>query len=275
MKRLLPAVLSAFAVLMASLAPAQACPQLTRVGISELGYASYQNGSQVEGISVDLVKEMARRAGCKVEFVWFPRDRLLIEYSSDRIDIAMAALRTPQVDKLAQFLPYGYTQYELLLPRRAGVTSLAGYIDGGSGTLVAHRGQTFTPVIRAQLARLEKAGRLEWQSDFDALFRRVAASRNDATIATPAVSLWYRKRIANADELMAFEMSEGPRQFVGMYLSRKNLPPASRTALAKALRSIVEDGTLLKIYGSYLDEATVRRLFRDEIKQLAQAIPAR
>jgi polar amino acid transport system substrate-binding protein len=272
--RLLPAVLSAVTLLLASLAPAQACQNVARVGVSELGYASYQNGSQVEGISVDLVKEMARRAGCKVEFVWFPRDRLLIEYSSDRIDIAMAALRTPQVDKLAQFLPYGYTQYELLLPRRAGVTTLADYIDGGSGTLVAHRGQTFTPVIRAQLARLDKAGRLEWQSDFDALFKRVAASRNDATIATPAVSLWYRKRIANADELMAFEMSEGPRQFVGMYLSRKNLPAASRKALATALRSIVEDGTLLKIYGSYLDEATVKRLFRNEIKQLAQAIPA-
>jgi polar amino acid transport system substrate-binding protein len=271
--RLFPAVLSAATLLLALLAPAQACHKVARVGISELGYASYQNGNQVEGISVDLVKEMARRAGCKVEFVWFPRDRLLIEYSSDRIDIAMAALRTPQVDKLAQFLPYGYTQYELLLPRRAGATTLADYIDSGSGTLVAHRGQTFTPVIRAQLAKLEKAGRIEWQSDFDALFKRVAASRDDATIATPVVSLWYRKRIANADDLMAFEMSEGPRQFVGMYLSRKNLPAATRKALATALRSIVEDGTLLKIYGSHIDEATVKRLFRNEIKQLAHAIP--
>jgi polar amino acid transport system substrate-binding protein len=272
--RLFPAVLSAAALFLALLAPAQACQKVARVGISELGYASFQNGSQVEGISVDIVKEMARRAGCKVEFVWFPRDRLLIEYSSDRIDIAMAALRTPQVDKLAQFLPYGYTQYELLLPRRAGVTTLADYIDSGSGTLVAHRGQTFTPVIRTQLARLEKAGRLEWRSDFDALFKRVVASRDDATIATPVVSLWYRKRIANADELMAYEMSEGPRQFVGMYLSHKNLPAADRKALAKALRSIVEDGTLLKIYGTYVDEATVKRLFKNEIKQLAQAIPA-
>ncbi len=272
--RLLPAVLSAAILMMALLSPAQACLKVARVGVSELGYASYQNGDQVEGISVDLVREMARRAGCKVEFVWFPRDRLLIEYSSDRLDIAMAALRTPQIDKLALFLPYGYTQYELLVPRRAGVTSLADYIDGGSGTLVAHRGQTFTPVIKAQLARLEKAGRVEWQSDFDALFKRVAASRNDATIATPVVSMWYRKRIANADELMAYEMSEGPRQFVGMYLSRKNMPAKERKALARALRSIVEDGTLLKIYGSYLDDATVKRLFRNEIKQLAQAISA-
>ena len=257
------------------LAPAQACKSVARVGVSELGYASSQNDGKVEGISVDLVREMARRAGCKVDFVWFPRDRLLIEYSSDRIDIAMAALRTAQVDKVAHFLPYGYTQYELLLPRRAGVTNLADYIEKDSGTLVAHRGQTFTPVIRTQIARLEKAGRLEWFSDFDALFKRVAASRSDATIATPAVSLWYRKRIANADELMAYEMSEGPRQFVGMYLSRKNLNAADRSALAKALRSIVEDGTLLKIYSTYLDEPTIKRLFKDDIKQLARAISAR
>jgi polar amino acid transport system substrate-binding protein len=272
--RLIPALLSAALVSLALLAPAQACKRVARVGVSELGFASYQNGGQVEGISVDLVKEMARRAGCKVEFVWFPRDRLLIEYSSDRIDIAMAALRTAQVDKVAHFLPYGYTQYELLLPRRAGVTTLAEYIEKGTGTLVAHRGQTFTPVIRAQIARLEKAGRLEWQSDFDSLFRRVAASREDATIATPVVSLWYRRRIANSDELMAYEMSEGPRQFVGMYLSSKNLSAKDRNAFATALRSIVEDGTLLKIYGSYIDGPTVKRLFKDDIKQLASAIPA-
>lgn len=272
--RLLLAVLSAAAILLASPGQAQACQKVARVGVSELGFASYQNGQQVEGISVDLVKEMARRAGCKVEFVWFPRDRLLIEYSTDNIDIAMAALRTPSLDKQALFLPYAYTQYELLVPRRAGVTSLVDYIERGSGTLVAHRGQTFTPVIRAQLAKLEKAGRIEWQSDFDALFKRVVASRSDATIATPAVSMWYRKRIPNSDELMAFEMSEGPRQFVGMYVSRKNMPGADRKALAAALRSIVEDGTLMRIYSAYLDESAVKRLFRNEIKQLAQAITA-
>ncbi len=272
--RLFHAVFSAAALFLSLLGQAQACQKASRVGVSELGYASYQNGQQIEGISVDLVREMARRAGCKVEFVWFPRDRLLMEYNSDNIDIAMAALRTPSLDKLAQFLPYAYTQYELLVPRRAGVTSLADYIDHGSGTLVAHRGQTFTPVIRAQLAKLEKAGRIEWQSDFDALFKRVAASRSDATIATPAVSMWYRKRISNADELMAFEMSEGPRQFVGMYVSRKNVPAADRKAMAAALRSIVEDGTLLRIYSAYLDEGTVKRLFKGEIKQLAQAVTA-
>lgn len=272
--RLIPVLLSAALVSLALLAPAQACKRVARVGVSELGFASYQQDGKVGGISVDLVREMARRAGCQVEFLWFPRDRLLIEYSSDRIDIAMAALRTPQVDKVAHFLPYGYTQFELLLPRRAGVTSLADFIEKGGGTLVAHRGQTFTPVIRAQIARLEKAGRLEWLSDFDALFRRVAASRSDATIATPAVSLWYRKRIANADELMAYEMREGPRQFVGMYLSRKNLGGAERDALARALRSIVEDGTLLRIYATYLDEPTIKRLFKDDIKQLAGAISA-
>jgi polar amino acid transport system substrate-binding protein len=265
-------LLRAFGLLCIGMQLAQACPAVTRVGISELGFASSKSGEQYEGISVDLIRELGRRTGCKVDFMWFPRDRLLFEYSADRVDIAMAALRTPQLDKLARFLPYGYTEFELIVPRRAGsIASLNDFIEKSSATLVAHRGQTFTPAIKAQLARLDKAGRLELTSDFESIFKRVNASQGDATIATPVVSMWYRKRLGKADEMAAMEIQESGRQMVGMYLSRKNLAAGEREAFAAAMRAIIEDGTLLRIYGAYLDAPTVRRLFRDDLKQLAAA----
>jgi hypothetical protein len=44
-----------------------ACPPAV-VGVSDLGYSSYLDGDTIRGSSIDVLREVQRRSGCKLTF---------------------------------------------------------------------------------------------------------------------------------------------------------------------------------------------------------------
>ena len=162
------------------------CPAVTRVGLSDLGYTSFREGGHIRGISVDVVREMARRTGCKFEFIWFPRQRLFVELEAGRIDMTMAAVRTPERDAYASYLPYAYLQYDLILAEPDGqhYASLSDFVARGSGRLNVTRGMTYDAAVETQLALLASAGRLDVVNDFETVFGKLEMGRGAVAVGT-------------------------------------------------------------------------------------------
>jgi polar amino acid transport system substrate-binding protein len=274
---------SCLALLIATLAccagPALAldCPSVTRVGLSDLGYASFQTGGVVKGMSVDIINEMSRRSGCKFEMIWFPRERMNVEYQQGHIDVIMGAVATPERDAGGRFVPYGFTRFDLILSKRAAgsYASLAEFVRDSTARLNVIRGVPYPPAISAELERLGKAGRLELVTDFDVAFKKIKLERAGGTIATPTIYLWHLERLGEAATgMVALPLPESPRQFVGMYLSNRTLPAGAVALYAGALKRIVDDGTLERIYGHYFDAANLKRLFPAGVREIVNAIPA-
>jgi len=245
--------------------PGMACPPVTRVGLSDLGYTAYREaGGRIGGISVDMVNEMARRTGCKFELQWFPRQRLFVELQAGRIDMTMAALRTPERDAFARYLPYAWLQYDLILSEPSGqhYTSLTDFVARGTGRLNVTRGMTYDTAVETQLALLADAGRLEVVNDFETVFGKLEMGRADGTLATPPIYTKYLKNGNLKDRTTVIPMPESTPRFTGVYLSKKTIATAVRLRYAAALKTMVAEQVVFNLYARYFDEATMKRSFR-------------
>ena len=240
------------------------CPPVTRVGFSDLGYASYREQGRIAGISVDIANEMARRTGCKFEFSWYPRQRLFVELAAGNIDMTMASLRLPERDAYARFLPYAYVRYDLVLAVSAthSYASLAEFVEQGKGKLNVTRGIAYDAAIETQLAWLAAAGRLEVVNDFETVFAKLEMGRADGTLATPPIYGKYLKSGKLHTSAVMITLPEAAPRLTGIYLAKSTISPAVRDRYAGTLKAMVADQTIRTIYTRYFDEATLKRMAR-------------
>jgi polar amino acid transport system substrate-binding protein len=266
-------LLSAFAL------PVQAapfaCPALTHVGISDLGYLSYQENGANRGAAVDIVAELGKRTGCRFNVEWYPRGRMFVQLSNGQLDLAMSALRSPERDRAGSWVPYSYTQFELLLTSQGGgpFGSLEAFVDRGKGRLNVTRGITYPPAASAQLERLEKQGRLEYVNDYAIVFKKIKAGRADGTLAPPVIYLQHQRRLGIVGLLQAMSISEWPRSLTGVYISHATVSGAVRQGLSSAFYDMVNDGTVQKIYERYLGPEVTREVFAGGIREILDAYP--
>jgi len=268
-------LLAAACIGMAQAARAINCPAVTRVGISDLGYSAYQDDGGYHGTAVDLVAELGRRTGCRFRIEWFPRGRLFAEFYKGKVDIAMASLRNAERDHYASWIPYTYTQFDLLLTRQnaGSYASLADFVDRGTGRLNVIRGVASTPAAAAQLERLEKLGRVEYVSDYGVVFKKILAGRAEGTLAPPVIHLMYLHRLGIEDRIKTMPIAEWPRIVIGAYASNASLSGEVRKAYAGAFYAMVSDGTVLKIYERYLGPEMARAVFAGGVREILDAYP--
>ncbi|MFA9216555.1 MAG: substrate-binding periplasmic protein [Sphingomonadaceae bacterium] len=269
---LLPAMLLAAGPLRAA---DFACPALIRVGISDLGYSSYRDGDQYRGTSVDVVAELGRRTGCTFRIDWYPRGRLFVEFANGKLDMAMAALRDPARDRVANWIPYTYTQFELLLSKASSgqFRSLAEFVDGSQARLNLTRGVSYTPATQVQLERLQQQGRLEYVNDYEAVFRKIKAGRADGTLAPPVIHLLHTRRSGLGGKLVATPISEWPRKLIGAYVSNQNLTPELQRGLGRVMYDLVADGSVQRIYARYVGTEIAQQQFAGGVSDILDAIP--
>ncbi len=255
---------------------AGACPDVTRVGIADRGYASYRTSTGYGGIVIDLFDELARRTGCRIEFVWLPSVRIMLSLSSGKIDIGAPLLEHEHRAATGRFLPYTTAQFYLIqsAPAHQRYTSLAAYVAQGHANLNTVRGLQLGRRIDTQTGALAHAGRLTTEKDFETVFRKMEMGRASATIATPVIALYYLGHGGTPDKLVFDAIDEAPPQQVGMYLSTKTLTGDTIARFAHALYDIVNDGTLGAIYLHYLGAELAARQINPENAAISAALLA-
>lgn len=266
-------------VLLASLLPlisahaAPACPAAT-AGVSDLGYSSYLDGVTLRGSNIDVLREIEKRSGCKLEIRWYPRSRLYAQFFNNELELTGASLRTAERDRYGTWLPYTYTHFELvLLNQHAGkFRSLAEFVDNSRARLNITRGISYAPAAQVQLDRLQKLGRLEYVNDYGVVFRKIQAGRAEGTFAPPTIHILNQRQFGMTAKMTASTVSESPRTMVGLYVSKK-VPPQVVQRYADAMRSIVADGTMQKFYERYIGAEVTHRLFHDGTRDILDALP--
>ncbi|MQA38113.1 substrate-binding periplasmic protein [Rugamonas aquatica] len=271
----LSTVLLAILLLAAPAARAAAAPCApARAGLSDLGYSAYREGGVIHGSTVDVLEEMHQRSGCAFQLAWYPHGRLYAQFFNGSLDITGASLRTPERDRHGLWLPYTYTHFELLLLNKdAGkFRSLADFVDHSSARLNVTRGISYSAATMVQMERLQKLGRLEYVNDYGVVFRKILAGRAEGTLAPPAIHVLHQRQFHMLGKMTGTPFAESPRAMVGMYVS-KQVPAAARRRYIDALRAIVGDGTVQKIYERYLGEEITRRIFSGGVRDILDAMP--
>ena len=249
------------------------CPP-ARAGLSDLGYSSYRDGATFRGSMVDLLEEIHRRTGCDFNIEWYPHGRLYAQFFNSQLELTGASLRTAERDQHGVWLPYSYTQFELLLINKSAgkFRSLAEFVTNSNARLNVTRGVSYSPETQAQMDRLQKLGRLEYVNDYGVVFRKIQAGRAEGTLAPPAIHVLHQRQFKMMGKMTSTPFAESPRALVGMYVS-KNVPPHALHNYTEALRAIVTDGTVQKIYERYLGEEITRQIFSPGVREILDAMP--
>lgn len=252
----------------------EACPA-ARVGLSELGYASYREGDAYRGTSVDVITELHRRMGCSFTFEWFPHNRLYLQFSTGKLELAVASVRTPERDRYGTWIPYTTTEFFLLLTNGSAgkFSSLADFVEHSTARLNVTRGVTYPAAALVQMARLQQQGRLEYVSDYSVVFKKIVAGRAEGTLAPPVVHVRYTRQFKLEDKLVVTPVAEMRRSLLGLYVSKRLVTPQTTQRYADTLRAMVEDGTVQKIYSRYLGEAIAQQTFSGGAHEITDAIP--
>jgi polar amino acid transport system substrate-binding protein len=248
---------------------AAACPVVTRVGISDRGYASFRSANSYAGIGVDIFLELSRRTGCKIEFIWLPSARIITDMKARQIDASPTLLRNSERDYIATYLPYGYTKFYLVVAKRIGPPHLSWqeFLINSHARVNMVRGLSLGPKIDQDLALLARAGRLELVNNFDTVFKKMAVRRADAVLGSVEVLQRGINLAALQDAVTLVPLTN--QLPIGMYLSTLTLPAETINCYATALRAIVEDGTVRAIYRRYLPPSQVQQLFVSSTGKIA------
>ncbi|MGW8389430.1 substrate-binding periplasmic protein [Pseudoduganella sp. HUAS MS19] len=252
---------------------APACPAPLHAGASDLGMASFREDERVGGAAIDVLRELARRTNCSLSISWYPRARLWAEYASGRINVTASSARSPERDRLGQFVPFVTTRFDLVLSHRVAGSykSLADLVEHGSARLNLVRGILYSPAVEAQVERLRRQGRVEVVNDFDIAFRKMASKRAEATLAPLTIYSRYLESAGLQDQVDVVPVAESAPVLAGAYLSRNGLTPAARKLFAAALLGMVADGSVARIYGKYVGETNGRALVTEHGRAIISA----
>ncbi|PTT90347.1 hypothetical protein DBR42_06075 [Pelomonas sp. HMWF004] len=255
-------------VVAAALAPlpavaAAACERKFTVGVAELGWGLYRERGELRGVVPDLLAELARRSGCTFVMEVRPRARLVADYQAGAVDIITSSYRTPERDGAGQFMPYAYTEMDLVLADTVpkAVDSAERLAAEPSLVLGSVRGNYGGEIVAEVFNRLTAAGRLELASDFENLTTRLEAGRFSAG-AYPAIihSKFFSDGRLRGFRVVRFGQTQPDP--IGLYVNHSRVTPADREHIAAALQAVVKADGVRKIYRRYLTAEEVRRLFR-------------
>lgn len=233
------------------------CSRDISVPVSANGASVVINGASVNGIYPDLLRNLGGRVGCNFLFSVVPRARQMAMYEAGKADLLIPAMRTPERDKIGQFVP--------MVGHRAVLISVAGKqapIASGRELLERHelrvavvRGFDYGEQYAALLKELGRQGRLFTEVDANAVARLMHAGAVDLTIMGPTIlagAIRREPRVQGLLERLRMEpIAELPWGQSGAYVSRLSLSADDQQLLREQLEKVAKSGAVMDGFQRY------------------------
>lgn len=229
-----------------------------RVAMYEYGSLAFIRGdSAIEGIDADILDEVARRTGCKFDRFIDSRIRIWTSLANGTLDMTVSAIRTDEREQFAQFVIYLKGRNRLLvrsdLPH--AVHALKDFSDQPKLRLAVVKGFKHGPHWDDWIAGLRQQGRVDEYADANAVARLVALGRADAFLSQPLA--WSRVLSGSQLEGRVTVLDAFPDDdfAAGFAISTKRVGKDERQKIQAAIDAMRVDGTLYRIFRTYLSEA--------------------
>lgn len=227
------------------------CDRPLRVAMFEFGVL-YRSDTG-DGIDVRLLQALGQRTGCVFELVVLPRARIWKELEYGTLDMATAAIPTPERQAYGYLLPYLRTRNMALVRDvpSAPWRSMEAF-EASNGKLGVVRSFRHEPAIDALVMRLRAQSRVLESADAQENLRLLRQGIVDLVFAQPLV---YRSYLNDAELSAVRVLDWVPKneEAVGAFiLSRKTFSPDQARAWDSLLEQMLKNGMVSKIYGQFL-----------------------
>lgn len=235
-------------------APAQpaACGPY-RVALYEYGSLAYRRAGQgLAGIDVDVVEEVGRRTGCRLDTFIDSRVRTWTDLAQGTLDATVSAIETEDRHRFARFVIYMSGRNRLLVRSGLSVTSLAAFTENQHLRLAVVKGFRHGPQWDRWIEQLRRQGRVDEYADAGMVARLVALGRDAAFLSEPVA--WERTLAENRLEgrVTIIDAFPGDNYAAGFALSRTRVREDDARRIQDAVAAMRADGTLYRIFSAYL-----------------------
>lgn len=205
------------------------------------------------GIDTDVVEELARRTGCRLEMVLESRVRIWTMMEAGNLDMTVSGIANPEREAYAHFIPYIISRNYVLLSKEvdAKVQSLEQLTADPRYKVAAVKSFRHGKTLDAWLAGLRAQGRVYDAVDFTTLMRLVKSGRVQAVIALQTSWVPLRAETAAAG-LRIMDWAQNDVVVGGLVLSRKRVPGTTVALFAKTIAAMRQDGTLEAIFARHM-----------------------
>lgn len=242
------------------------CSRELSVGISDLGYSAFLRDGQIQGVVPDLLDELARRSGCKLTLRYAPRARVLLDFEHGSIDVLTSAMRAADRDRVGHFLPYAFTELDLIVASERGPRSLEAFVGRPDLKLGIVRGVRVGEVLEERIAPLLASRQAEYSPDFNNLAAKLTAGRIQAAIIPNMIHAKLKRDGALPAHSIVVDLPEAGTEPIGLYLNRTTVTEDDVQLLQAQITLLRREGWIQQLYARYVGEAEARRLFRTEAR---------
>lgn len=255
----------ALALACASGAASAGCSRAIQAPVAAGGVSVINDKGQVTGIYPDLLHGLGARNGCTFVFAPVPRARQVALFENGKADLLLPASRTPQRDRIGQFVPMvGHRALLISVDsgaRRAPVASARELLARRELRVAVVRGFDYGEQYSAMTRELARQGRLFVEVDLTAVARLLQAGSADLTIMGPTLlitAIEKDARVAGLQDRLRYEaIPELAWQDSGVYISRLSLAPADQAALRALLDKAARSNAVLDGYRRYYKADTL------------------
>ena len=236
------------------------CSKPIRLAMFEYGVL-YRN-SKGDGVDPRLLDILAKRSGCRFEKVLMPRARIWVELQGGTLDMATAAIPTPERKALGYLLPYMVTRNQVLVRKGSAPTpNDMDAFERSNLSMAAVRGFRHEPAYDAMLSRLVVQGRVKEVPDTADLLRYLDRGMVDAVLSQPIVFREYLAAETLKNDIAIRDWAPKDQASVGAFiLSRKSFTAEQARRWDRLIVSMLEDGSILKIYREFLPQREAKEM---------------
>ncbi len=233
------------------------------VALYELGSLYYRDDAKnFVGIDKDVVEELAKRTGCELRTTLDSRVRIWLHLAEGSLDMTTSGIPTPEREQFARFIIYFQTRNHLLMSNELAtrIDSLRTFYGDPKLRLAVVKSFKHGKAFESWIDSLRVQGRVDEYVDAEAVARAFAQGRADAFLSLPVAWGPLLKRNQLEGKVSFLDLAPDDRVPHGLVLSRKRVPDAVAERLRKGIEAMRDDGTLERIYRTYLSADVVRRI---------------
>ena len=221
-----------------------------------ISVAFYESGflySQGKGIDPDVLAELKKRGGYHFTYMEQPRARTWKALQDGTLSMTVSAIRTPEREAFAYFIPY-HAQKNMALTMRSDLRTPADLIADPMARIAVVRGFKHGETYDQIIEQLTRDNRVIEVSSIRNLFLMLGAGhRIDVIFSLP---VFYRKELLNVEmgdkvRIMDWSPNTPPVQH-HLALSKAHFSKQEYLRMASIVEGMREDGTLRRLMGRYL-----------------------
>ena len=214
-------------------------------------FHEFHGVNQPIGASVDLMQELAKRVGFRIEYSpQIPLARCFKLIENGEMDLITNLNKTPERAAFMLMFPYSQSIPEAIYQRGDDHRAITQVNQLNRLTVATVRHYTYHPLVM-RLIRDHAGKRLMEVDSIASGFETLAKGRVDALIVPRYSSLDYlhhTSRLHQQFKRAPLNLETDPPRFVYIGFSKKSRHPELADAISRTLQQMMTDGTVRRLY---------------------------